>query len=501
MPLDSLPGVLVVPTRDQTRESYLRSYRLRNPTALTSEGTQPWIDASVFADNQQALYRDAVVAANNVTLANATGAALDVLGNSEGVPRLGAIGASGFVVASASAGGTTIYLGDEIKDPRTGLRFQCANTALYFPGDLIPIVGVDVGPQTNIAAGAVLNWSSPRPGSGPTATVYTQVDGTGLTAGRNKEDDNTYRSRIQQLKSNRPASGNDAEYRAAIAKAPGVAVQQAFAYPAIKGPGTMGYVFTLRPVSAGGSRVPNSAQIASVLTYITSLFPADDQIFAGSITAQPVDVALRVTWSPGAPSWVDTAPWPAYSAAGSQSIIVSAATSATSFTLVSSNGSYAGLTAPTTGATIGLYDKTAQLFRRKKILSVSGSGPYGITCDITNNASDTTYTPAVGQRACPWADSLNDIPAAVIGYFDALGPGEQALLFFDAGQRQRRSPMPPTYYPNQITNRLTTPVLLVPSITDAIVAEPAVPRATTVGVPGVLSYLQTLGFISVFPQS
>ncbi len=173
MPLDSLPGTLVVPSREETRESYLRSYRLRNPDALTTEGTQPWIDACVFADNQQALYRDAVVAANNVTLANATGDKLDVLGESEGVPRLSAVGASGFVVLSASVGGTTIYSGDEIKDPRTGLRFQCSATALYQDHDLVPLIGVDVGPQTNIAAGTVLNSNRSRPTAPQAATTRT----------------------------------------------------------------------------------------------------------------------------------------------------------------------------------------------------------------------------------------------------------------------------------------------------------------------------------------
>jgi hypothetical protein len=228
--------------------------------------------------------------------------------------------------------------------------------------------------------------------------------------------------------------------------------------------------------------------------------PGDDQIFAGTITEQPVSVALRVTWANGAPTWVDTATWPAYYANPGQAILVSTATSALSFILSAQNGNYSGIAQPSAGQTIGMYDKTAQTFRRKKILSVIGTGPWTIAVDTTNASSDTGYTPIVGQRVCPWSESLNNLPAAVISYFDGLGPGEQVASFFDPGLRQRRSPVSPAFYPHQVSNRLLIPILSLASVQDSVISEPTLPYSTTVGVAGSLSYLLTLGFLAAFPQ-
>lgn len=501
MPLDSLPGTLLVPLRTDTRELYLRSFRVRNPNAKTTENTFPWIDASCQADTLQLVFRDAVVVNNGVGLSTSTFDALDRRLADIGLTRLPAIGASGYVTASASVGGTTIFLGDEAKQDSTGLRFKCTATALYQNGDPIPMTGIDVGEQTNVDGGELLTWTTPRPGSGPTAEVITGADGvSGLTGGHGVESDEEAIARAINLKANPPASGNDAEYQADGAETPGVGVQQIFTFPCILGPGTIGFTLTVRPSKPGASRIPSGAQISAVLAYLTGLNAGSDEIFPCTITGQPADVALKVTWATGAPNWNDTTPWPTYYANPGQAVIVQSATDSVTFILRTQNGSYVGITSPVAGQVVGFYDQVGQAFRRKQILTVAGAGPWTITCDTSNAASDTGYTPQIGQRACPWSNSLDEVVPAVISYFDGLGPGEQVAVFFDAGQRQHRSPPSPGIYPHQISNRMTIPVLSLAAIQDVIVVEPTVPTSTAVGTPGVLSYLITLGFLAIFPE-
>lgn len=510
MPLDNLPGTQLTPTRDDVRESYLRSYRIRQPDALTTEGTQPWIDGSLMADTAMPLYQNSIVAFNNGVPKFKTGAALDEWGEGLGYPRLAAVGGSGFVEISASVGGTTILAGDEIKDKATGLRFQCSATGLYTDGAPVPISGIDTGPATNLPAGittsggqflpTTLTWTSPRPGCNADATVVQQLDGSGLSGGHDAEDDGTYFARLSSILANPPASGNDAEYQATIAKTPGVAAEQGFTYPAINGSGSMGIAFTIRPTSPGSGRIPNGTQIAAVLAYVQSQMPADDGIFAATLTGVSVDVVLKVSWTPTAPSWADTSPWPAYYSISGQAIVVQSATDATHFVLKSANSVYTAIAQPVPGQTLAFYDHNAQKFRRKRILTVTGTGPWTIVCDITNGVSDLSYTPAVSQRVGPWSDSLDDLALPVVSYFDTLGPGEQVSVFYGDGVRQKRSPPSPLSFPSVISNRLISPVLDVASVADAELIEPTVPLACPVGTPGVASNIFQLGNIAAFPE-
>lgn len=501
MPLDSLPGTLVTMSRTEVRDLYLQSYRVRNPNALTTENTFPWIDASCIADVMLLVFQNAVVVNNGVALSTSAGITLDKRVADLGMSRLSAIGATGYVTVSTSVGGSTIFSGDELKELQTGLRFKCTATALYVDGDQVPVAGIDVGEQTSIDGGTILTWSAPRPGCFSTCIVTTEADGvSGLTGGHGIESDIDLIARAIQQKANPPASGNDAQYQSTGSETPGIAIQQVFTYPAIPGPGGTAFVFTLRPSAPGASRVPNGSQIASVLTFIRDLMPADDQIFAGTITEQPINVSMKISWTRGASTWVDTSPWPQYFADPGKAVLVSAATDPTHFVLDTQNGIYTSMTQPTAGQTIGVYDIGSQLFQRKKFLSVTGTGPWTIVCDTSNAASDTGYKPIIGQRVSPWSESINDIPPAVISHFDTLGPGEQVSTFFDPGFRQRRSPISPTFFSSQLSNRIVAPVLSVPSVQDVILMEPTIPYSPVVGIPGVQSYMLTLQFLAVFPE-
>lgn len=509
MALDVLPDQIIVKTRDEWLALYLRSHRLRAPLASVAQDSEPYVTGSALADQLNIQSENARQMGRTIPLASLNGSALDAELAALGLPaRFPQTGSQGAVIPTTSLNGSTVLAGSECTDAN-GQIFECTTTALYVnptgvAGANIPIAATSTGPTTNLAAGTVLTWSAPPGGLTPKAVVARQSDGSGLSGGRLAETDDEVRNRISDAYANPPAAGNDAAYQTAIefSKGHGVAVQKAFTYPAALGPGTTAFCFTLSPATPGSSRIPNATQIQQVRDYVVGQFPNDDGLCDCILIAQPVDVVVSVTWADGADDWVDAVPWPPYygPAATPRAFVVTAASSATGFTVDCAGGARSGAIAPQAGNTIGFYDQTAGTFHEKLILSVSGSGPWVLTVDTTNGASDTTYTPMVGQRVCPWSDSLDNLIAPVLAYYGTTGPGEQftGAALFDPGLRLRRSPRTPRFWPATITNRLATDILDVDSVENAIITE-GLNTTTTIGTPGVASYIIELGFLSAFP--
>lgn len=499
MPIDNLPNAMMLPSRDQIVSDYLRDYSLRNPSAQTVDNTMPAVDAAVIADTLVPVYADVKALGEYAANQNRSGAALDAEATRLGTERLPATTASGFVLlANCSAGGGTIFAGDEIRALNNGgYRYQCLATGFYQNGSEVPVGGgngTDVGPATNQAAGTILTWTSPRPGIAPTAAVVAQADGSGLSNGRNIESDADLDKRLVALRANPPASGNDAEFQDQTLDTPGLFPQAAFTYMAINGPGSIGVAATLRPATPGASRIPNSTQLAQINAWLVGQFPYDDSISVCSLIASPVSIVLAVTWAQQAAGWVDLTPWPP---AGGTPVTVSAspAPTPTTFRLAGSPG-----VQPQIGQSLAFYDAASQVFRRKTIASFSGTGPWDILVYTINGVSDVGYTPAVGQAAGPWSDSLNALIAPIVAYFDGLGPGEQLSSLPDPAFRQRRSPRSPTQWPSVLTSRILGPIYALTTIADVSLTSPSVPYVTPVGTPGVSSYLLTLGNIAAFPS-
>jgi hypothetical protein len=95
--------------------------------------------------------------------------------------------------------------------------------------------------------------------------------------------------------------------------------------------------------------------------------PGDDSLFACSLLADPVVVALQVEWKTGAQSWTDVTPWPTY-IAGDKVLVDGATTpTATAFRLTTGT-----LTAtPQVGQTIAFFDASQGKLQPKRIGAVS----------------------------------------------------------------------------------------------------------------------------------
>ena len=495
-----LPGTLRLPTRETIVQNYLRDYRLRDPDAETGPGTQPYIDAQTAADVVAPIYYDAQVIANGTQDATSEGTWLEQRGDALGQARGDATGGSGFITITASTGGGFID-GQECRHKQTRLRFRCLVAATYTDGAEVPIEGIDTGPATNLNPGEILEWTNPPVGIGPTAVVFANSDGSGLTGGRDKQLDPEYRDSIQQRRANPPASGNDAQFLDAIREIRGIGIQQGFTYPAIKGPGTTGIAFTMRPATPGASRIPNAAQLALVEAELKAHFPGDDGIFVCTLLDQMVYVVLRVSWKSNAAGWVDTTPWPPH-LSPTVKVKNSPLPTALVFTLYTTAVTPPD---PTVGQTIGLYNRATGKFARKRIGAVtttlvSGETRWAITCDTTNNASDTAFVPTVNDRVSPWSDSLDLVAPAVIAHFDEVGPGEQVSTFYDPGTRQKRQPESPAGWPHELSERIMIPIFGVDAVARLSVVEPTFPYPTTVGTPGVESYLMSLFNLAILSQ-
>lgn len=490
MPIDKLPTEITVPERDAIHEQFLVDYRFQGPDGVdTQEGTLPYIEGAVFADNILPIWAAAKKAGSNLVLTEAQGAALEQWAVSKGLDgRLPATGATGYVIADVATSGSQIFVGDELKKGST--RYQVTEEKVYLPDDLIPVAAEDLGYGTNLEPDIVLTWSSPRPGCNPTAKVWENSQGDGLTGGRDAETDGELVDRIIDTSKNPPASGNAAEYILRAQQTPGIPVQKGFAHPGIKGPGTIAVTFTIRPDTPGASRAPTPAQLAALEAHLLGAFPADDGIFVTSITEEPTDFAISVDWRKEAVGWADTIPWPA---SYTPSVTISAATDATTFSVSG------GTTAPQIGNTIAVYDETARTFYRKTILTVTGTGPWALTCDTAANASDTTFTPVVGDRVSPWSDSLQALIDPLVAYFDRTGPGEQKASFFDPGDRQRRYPPTPAEWPAQVGSRVEADLQSVDAVQDLQVQVPTLPLACPVGTATVLSKMRILGHVAAYP--
>lgn len=490
---------LTFPTREEIITRYQRDHKLRNPDAQTGPGTQPYLDAVLLADQLMPIIAGATQAGRAIELEGKSLEELQALATRLRVTLTGETGSTGYVTIRSASGGTTILSGDECTDQNTGLRFRCSATLKYFDGGDVPIAAIDTGPATNLAAGTVLQWSAPRPGCSPTCTVAEQTDGSGLTGGASAEGREQIIEKIRDARTNPPASGNDAEYRSAIRETPGVQIEEAFVYPAIFGPGTVGWTFTVAP-NASGSRIPSATAAGLVRAHLDGAMPATDMKHYLECTAEYADVALQVSWASTAHQWANETPWPSYyevsPSSGSGAIQIGTVTSATEFQIVSANADYTTCGDPGVGTVFALWDAVARKFVRKVALTVTGTGPWTVTCDTSFDASDTTYTPVAGQRVMPWSSSLPDIAGPVVAYFETIGPGEITHDPLD-GRRGNRVPESPKSWPSKTTKALDLSVLNLDSVLSGDVAEGSGVSATTHASSPRLLHLDEL---SVFPE-
>lgn len=506
---------IILPEREDiaadVRNAWLARSTQANPDrpADVGEGTLPHHVGEVVADIALPFYANHDKIARSFVVSGMTGDRLERYAkerlplNSDGTVRIPASGGAGYMEATKIvAGGAFIDVGTTLTHQPTGTRIQVLVANTYADGDPIPIQALDVGPATNLDADEQLVWDSPPAGVSQTATILQQNDGTGtlvgLIGGRDVEIDEELQDRVIEAQSNPAAAGNSSEIVQAAQRTGGVPVQKAFIIPAWFGPGSACVAFTLRP-DVLASRIPNSTQRGLVAAALAA-FPTDYSLTIASVLAQPVSVALGVSWASGARTWADLTTWPEH-IPGDPVVVDGAVT-------IASNGfrvtTATTTDAPQVGQTIALFDLTNKTFKKKRIATVTeivAGKSWDLTFATANAASDT-FTPADGALVCPYSQSLVRLVAPVLAYMQTLGPGEQFASLPDPGGRRRRWPFSPESWPSVLSNEgLVGAAKASGAVADTEVLAPSVPYSTTVGTPGVSVYLLQLGDFAVFPQT
>jgi hypothetical protein len=386
----------------------------------------------------------------------------------------------GSVIISTAPGGTTIYVGDLLKsdDTKQSVMFTGTSNTTYLDGDKVPVKSVDPGAGTNIAVGKRMTWSTIRPGCYATAIVSTSASGNGISGGRDTETLEEWKDRISDNLANPAGHGNEAELIAVAEDASGrilangtrstghgVAVEKAFAFPCLYGPGTCGLVFIVKRDNWWQSRIPTNEEDSAVWNYVDNPengLPIDFSITPELVESQDVKIDIRVSLDRGMTQWSDFVPWPSYTARGSGCKVIASAASSTSFVVKTDDNDYTNESSPSAGNTIALFDQINGRVVRKRILSVSGTGPWTLTINASADASDTTYTPVIGQAVFPWFDALPSVIDQIGKHVSKLGCGE--LNHWNQsvpgdGVRRWRYPKPqPDRYDIEVTARVANDV-------------------------------------------
>ncbi len=422
--------------------------------------------------------------------------------------QLLATGASGTVGGIATVGviwpGSTT-LGDPAAtrgtDP-SGKTYQVQITETTPIGGSVTLqlVGVDGGDATNIAAGTIIKWANPPIGAQAEAAALVDFSG-----GVDDETESDFANRIEDRIHHRPASGNQAHFRAWAQQASN-AVEQAFVYACALNAGSVVVCATQKRASVLGplARIPSFGTLSVLTGYLvppnSPVVPGDVFVLVVPPTSVPSDLSLRVSLRRATPGgWNDIAPWPKATPAFPRAAITALSTQ-TSFTITTDRAPIQAL--PVSGPNVPsmmVWRKATSTFERLNVQSVASAGTNLYT--VTLNSQISTGNIAVGDVLSPYTDRQTVLANAVQQYFDSLGPGELVDLTTDPrGYRAFRYPKPVESAPQKVGQGIVTTILDVlggaasdAELVHATVTTPAVPVSITAG-PSML----TLGHLGCY---
>jgi hypothetical protein len=445
----------------------------------------PYILFATLADALAMESQNDLAIARSAAIANMDDAQTEAA-YGETVPRNLESHSSGFVTIQAAPTGATIEVGDELSDPasKTRVVVNIAAATLYLNGAQVPVVSVDPGLGVNIAAGVTLTWSTLRSGCYAPAIVFAQPDGGGIVEGRDKESLDEWHERIRAHNANPAGHGNEGDILTLIEDVSGrqlpngrttmghgVPVEKGFVYPALEGCGTCGMTFTIKRDNWFQSREPSAGNLSTVYAYVAASLPGDFSLLPIDTNDALVSVDLIVSLNGTAAQWADFSPWPASSTRSTGRKIIDSAYSNTAikFRIKTYDGDYTGETNPVTGQTVGVLDYANGVMVKKRILTVTGTGPWVIDVDTSANASDTTYVPLSNQAVSPWFDAIQSVAESLGKSVAKMGVGECAINPPGDGVRQVRVPVnSPLDWPEDITARIAYDVVgTVPSVVGA----------------------------------
>jgi hypothetical protein len=347
----------------------------------------------------------------------------------------------------------------------------------------LTFVAVNGGKSTNPVVGTEFQKVDNFPPSAePTANVLTA-----FTGGFDPETDAEYVVRLLDRIKRRPASGNNAQFRA-WAREVSTAVETAFVYAcAFNAGSTVVTILQKRGQSIGPlARVASAGLLAQARAYLTpptsGVVPSRPFVLVTPINPDPISMALTLSMRKGSSAgWEDISPWPIpVDTASSITAFsrITAFTDSTHFKISSQalpNGATM-LTAPDAPEMM-VWDPATTRFERLDVLSVTFDS--GNNFDVVLNEPPTTPI-ALNSAISPYTAQLDGLGKTIESYFDGLGPGEAVNLETDPRSgRAFRWPPPNDEYPSEAGQSVSSKIfeVLGTAVSGALV------RFITHGVP------------------
>lgn len=442
------------PTREQTVTGMLRYWRRKliargvsatSADAATAAGTDRWMDAQAFAQGLDVVFANAIVGEDAAMPDTALGDDLDRICSVYGLTRSPGAGAQGNVTITCT--GTVTYAAGQECVSSAGLRYRVVSASSVTNGASVAVVGIDVGTATNLDAGAILTWTSPPFGSGPTCVVGA----AGLTNGADVDNDERLRERLLKLLREPQNGGSWAHYRQ-WAEDASAAVEDGYVFPAAQGPGTVHVAYTIEGTEDNRyARAGTTALTLVVANAIVSEQPEFADVTVTTVAHQGLELAISVTLPEplegggAGGGWVDVSAdrWakPKIGAGNADGVVtVTTANSSTSFTVNAYNQ-------PVDGSTVAFFSTTD---RKMLVAVVSGTatGSAGAWTFSTDRALPTVSAGDYVMPACEFGDTYAEEFMADIA---TLSPGEKTT---DASvlPRAYRHPKSTEGFPSAVTS-------------------------------------------------
>lgn len=391
---------------------------------ITRPGTDWHILATSVGNLGLLQYSNIAKAVANSSPLTATGAALDEIRLSLGLPDVIATPAAGAIVVTVQNGFANFNNNEfTLPNGKRGKINGVFNGIVN--GASVPVITIDTGSDCNLASGEIVRFVAPPPNVAVNAKVSV---GEPLTGGTDEETDERKRDRILNRYRTVPAGGNWGYVIEQCLNALG-SVQYAFVYPALGGPASMKVVIVqdIDPDNYVFTRSMDFAARNTVSKALYAVMPDEIEIVVNSATDSPADVALSVTLPEAVSAggngqgWLDQTPWPNPTFADFVDIAS-----------ISPDGTVIALpvttnTAPVAGTNIAWWSSVDQKFYPRVIKSVAGmNGAWTIT--LYDALVDHNQAIAqVGEYISPGMVNVDGYTQTWRNSMRRLGPGENTL--------------------------------------------------------------------------
>lgn len=451
-------GEQAYPTKDEIRDQILNDMlfaaEAEGVTLNVLPGSDHYIRSDAFAGVVSIAIANGRLARSAVSPLTAQGDDLFNLAAVHGVVKRPATKARGFVIIKTplplpgSPAIIVVIPQGYICTSPDGFRYETTSVNTVSINDTVEVQALLTGEATNQPAGTILTWDSSAVGN---LLPTCKVNAGELDGGADEDDVETVRRRLLRRLS-APGIGGNSNFVIETAENASAAIQAAYDYPAIRGPGSDDITI----VKDTGDRGLDAVTVAAAGAAVVAELPGHGSYIVTTPTAEYVDIVfdttlpLPVNAGGAGGGWRDASPWPAE------------ITSMDLYTVATDTARVTSTATPSIGTQFAIWDPALEddngdLGAMREYIVKSVGGAAGAWTIQVEGGFDKDYTAA--GTLLPYisagAFSIAQYGLAARKEFEKLGPGEKtsnALLL----PRSRRHPPPDIQGPMAINSRIIT---------------------------------------------